>query len=183
MPYLRLANIQDLNGISALIDSVLQEYGDHICLDGAEADLRDISSNYFDRDGMFWVLVKQDAEPNRSDMKSPIIGCHAALANPNQKHVCNFKRLYLAKPFRGTQWGHRLMQIAIDWATESGFERIEFWSDTRFHRAHHFFKKFGFQLSGQSRVMHDSHQPYEEYFFYLNIDAKKEPPETDHAVL
>ena len=62
------------------------------------------------------------------------------------------------------------MQIAIDWAVETGFERVEFWSDTRFQRAHRFFEKFGFQRSGEVRTMNDSHQEYQEYFYFLDLN-------------
>lgn len=61
------------------------------------------------------------------------------------------------------------MQVTIDWARDTGFERVEFWSDTRFERAHRFFEKFGFQKSGEVRDMTDSVVPYSEYFFFLEL--------------
>ena len=58
---------------------------------------------------------------------------------------------------------------AIDWAREAGFRRVEFWSDTRFARAHAFFGKLGFQTRGETRDMNDGFQPYSEFFFWLDI--------------
>ena len=61
------------------------------------------------------------------------------------------------------------MQLTIDWARERGFREVRFWSDTRFERAHRFFEKFGFQQDGRVREMHDSHEPYSEYYYSLQL--------------
>ena len=169
---LRMATSHDQPAIARLIAAVLQEYDDDICLAGAESDLLDIQANYFDRTGAFWVVAVHPATAGNAD-RDEIVGCHAAIAEPNQRDVCVFKRLYLAQPYRGTTWGKQLMQVAIDWARESGFKRIEFWSDSRFVRAHRFFARFGFQTTGQVRTMYDSHRPYEEYFFFLDLTDRK----------
>ena len=64
------------------------------------------------------------------------------------------------------------MQVTINWAIEKGFRRVEFWSDTRFERAHQFFARFGFQRDGRQRTMHDGHTPYKEYFFFLDLTVQ-----------
>lgn len=158
---LRLATNDDCDGIIDLVDGVLIEYGDRICLDpgGSEADLQDIEDGYRKFGGEFWVL----------ESHKQIIGCHATRPDKQDAKVCTFKRLYLDTRYRGTSCGHVLMQITIDWAREAGFHRVEFWSDTRFERAHRFFEKFGFRKNGESRNMTDSAVPYWEYFFYLNL--------------
>ena len=165
---IRLANNLDSAGVIKLIDSVLGEYDDAVCLDGAEADLIDIEQSF--SGGAFWVL--------EDESNGAIVGTHAAmettpaapqLSGSPTRRVCVFKRLYLAKRFRGTQWGFRLMQNNIDWAKEQGMDRIEFWSDTRFERAHRFFERFGFQKSGDVRTMEDSHLTYQECFFFLDF--------------
>ena len=61
------------------------------------------------------------------------------------------------------------MQNNIDWAKDQGIDRIEFWSDTRFERAHRFFAKFGFEKNGDVRSMDDSHEVYKEFFFFLDL--------------
>jgi putative acetyltransferase len=61
------------------------------------------------------------------------------------------------------------MHWAIDYARSHGAERIEFWSDTRFERAHCFFQKFGFKTTGERRECDDSWEPYWEYFFFLDL--------------
>ncbi len=163
---IRLATPADCDGIVELIDGVLIEYGDRICLTegGSEADLLDLEAGYRSQGGEFWVLESV------KDGVSRIVGTHATRADPsNPSEVCTFKRLYLHRALRGTHWGHDLMQITIDWARETGFKRVEFWSDTRFERAHRFFEKFDFQKSGEQRQMTDSVEPYSEYFFSLQL--------------
>ena len=137
---LRIAHPSDSEQIINLIDSVYQEYDDAVCLDGAEADLVDLNAYYFDNGGAFWVLEQNHEQTDVLE----IVGTHAAKRDSDNSDVCVFRRLYLANDLRGTQWGQRLMQITIDWAKEQGFKRVEFWSDTRFSRAHRFFEKFGF---------------------------------------
>ena len=155
---IRTANNQDCDGIIRLVDSVYGEYNDRVCLEGAEADLTDVESHFIAAGGMFWVL----------DDGGQIVGSHAVVPL-EQPAVCQFKRLYLDESLRGSDWGHELMQVTIDWARESGFQRVEFWSDTRFSRAHRFFEKFNFQRDGRVREMLDGIDPYQEYFYSLNL--------------
>lgn len=67
------------------------------------------------------------------------------------------------------------MQHTIDWAIEAGFRRVEFWSDSRFHRAHRFFEKFGFVRTQRVRTMDDGHAPYSEIFFYRQLERPANP--------
>jgi putative acetyltransferase len=157
-PYLRPAQPQDRDAIIALIDDVLSEYGDRLSPEVADRDVLDIDGYYVAAGGMFIVL---------EDM-GRIRGTHAAIPVPQQPGVCVFRRLYLETGLRGGPWGSRLMQGALDWAREHGMHRIEFWSDTRFERAHRFFARFGFQRDGRIRTVEDGWLPYQEYFYFLD---------------
>lgn len=160
---IRSATNADCNGIIALVDSILGEWDDSVCLENAESDLLDIETNYFAKGGAFWVLTVDEHDEQR------IVGSHGAMPGGESENACHFRRLYLHPDLRGTQWSHRLMQTTIDWGREQGFERVEFWSDSRFDRAHRFFSKFGFQRDGRTREMHDSHESYDEHFFFLEL--------------
>jgi putative acetyltransferase len=157
-PSLRPAQPQDRDAIIALIDDVLSEYGDRLSLDVADRDLLDLDGYYVAAGGMFIVL---------EDM-GRIRGTHAAIPVAQQPGVCIFRRLYLETGLRGGPWGSRLMQWALDWAREHGMHRIEFWSDTRFERAHRFFARFGFQRDGRIRTIEDGWLPYQEHFYFLD---------------
>ncbi len=162
---LRVARDADSAKMIRLVGEVLQEYGETICLSpgGAEADLQEIERSYLDAGGCFWVL-----ETHRNSNQA-IVGTHAAVLDPRDSRKCILKRLYLSREFRGSGNGDRLMQAAIDWAIDQQCERIEFWSDTRFKRAHRFFARLGFIASGETRQMHDSHVPYQEYHFRMEL--------------
>jgi putative acetyltransferase len=159
---LRPATVADQPGLIALIDSVYGEYGDRVCLEGAEADLLDVESNYRGRGGELVVLV----EPGS------VRGAHGVVPSDGRPGVCHFRRLYLDATLRGQGWGARLMQWAIDWSRAHGMTRVEFWSDVRFSRAHAFFGRWGFERGG-IREMHDGYAPYKEYFFSLELN---QPP-------
>lgn len=162
MPHLRLARPQDQPGIMALIDRVYREYGDRLCPENADSDLLDLDRHYFQAGGAFVVL----AEPGQ------VRGTHAVVPDAGRPGVCVFRRLYLDPCLRGGAWGAQLMQWAMDWARTAGMQRIEFWSDTRFTRAHAFFARWGFQRDGRCRTMHDGWMPYQEYFYWHDLAAR-----------
>ena len=155
---IRIATSEDEPGVIDLVDRVYREYGEKMCLEGADGDLQALNEHYFERGGCFWVLV----------IDATVCGSHGA--RPSQEaSVCVFRRLYLEKSLRGTHWGHELMNVAIDWAKQKGYRKIEFWSDDRFSRAHAFFAKFGFKPDGRTRTMYDGHEPYTEHYYSLRL--------------
>ena len=83
--------------------------------------------------------------------------------------VCFLRRLYLEQALRGSEWGGRLMEWTLEWATAHGARRVELWSDTRFERAHAFFRRYGFRQDGRTRDMNDGVEPYEERFFFKDL--------------
>ncbi|MEQ8786196.1 MAG: GNAT family N-acetyltransferase [Pirellulaceae bacterium] len=155
---LRAFQTSDVSGVIALIDGVYREYGDVICLEKADGDLLEIEARYRLRGGEFVVL----------DDQGTIRGTHAVVPL-EAAGVCTFRRLYLDRSLRGGDWGSRLMQWAVDWAIAAGYQRVEFWSDTRFTRAHRFFQRSGFEQDGRVRRMDDGAAPYEEYFFSRDL--------------
>ena len=128
-------------------------------LENADADLP-VADSHFARLGGAFVVLEHGAN---------IVGCHAVKPLNVADKVLTFRRLYLSQECRGTGQGTALMEWAITWATTAGWRRIEFWSDTRFTRAHRFFEKFGFQRDGRIRKMHDSFEPYQEHGYFLDL--------------
>ena len=156
---LRKATNADVVPVVALIESILAEHDDPICLETTEADLLDIEQNYIHPGGEFWVLICKESG------KESIVGTHSAMPFSDDNRICTFKRLYLHIELRGTKWSNRLMQVAIDWAIEQEYSIIEFWSDTRFERAHGFFQKFGFKKTGVIQECETSYGSFREYQF------------------
>jgi len=149
---------EDGPALIELVDGVYREYGDQIFLEGADADLLDIEAAYQRRGGAFVVLEEGNT----------IIGSHATLPLDRDKGLLTFRRLYLRKDYRGRRVGHQLMTWALEWARDNAFQRVEFWSDVRFGRAHRFFEAMGFE-KGEVRQMEDGFMPYEEFHFARNV--------------
>lgn len=160
---IRLAARTDQPQIVRLIADIFREYGETICLDNCDSDLLDLERNFTTPGGCFWVLEEQGR------VRGTVAVTPAQETAVDPPGHCLLKRLYLHPSLRGAAWGRELMQTAVDWARQHGFQRMEFWSDSRFARAHNFYQKFGCQMTGQSRVMHDSYEPYEEYHFLLEL--------------
>jgi putative acetyltransferase len=154
------AQNSDKDRVVALIESCYQEHGDQITLNGDDSDLLNLEGNYHGRAGQFIIV---------EDQQQTIVGCHAVVPLEQKPHSCTFRRLYLQRSLRGTGLGHALMQWALEWAHTQGFKRVEFWSDTRFERAHNFFLKSGFLTENTTRKMDDGIQPYSEFFFWINL--------------
>jgi len=149
----------DTEGIIALIAAAYREHGDRLCLEGADADLANVAGHYSSGDSAFVVL----------DDNGTVAGTHALVPVDVSLGLCTFRRLYLRSDLRGTGWGDKLMRWAIDTARQFGFRRVEFWSDTRFTRAHQFFRRLGFQDDGRVREMNDAWKPYSEFFFWKEL--------------
>lgn len=156
---LRPASNRHRDAVTQLISDVYGEYGEQLFLEDADSDLLDIESSYAGRGGACVVLLDENE----------IIGCHATLPLDPENKLLTFRRLYLKKDHRGGPGGRILMDWALDWARVHDYRKVEFWSDTRFKRAHRFFTRFGFQATGRVRDMHDGALPYSEYEFHLEL--------------
>lgn len=172
MPQLVRADNTHAAQVVSLIDRVYREYGDRICLEDADADLRDLEGNYWGKEGAFVVLM----EAHR------VIGTHAVVPLDPPRGLCTFRRLYLETEWRGGDWGRWLMGWAVHWARHQGWRAVEFWSDTRFQRAHAFFERHGFRRDGRVREMQDAWTTYREYYFSADLQQvhglELPPPES-----
>ena len=150
---LRSFRESDTEAVIALIDAVYREYDDRVYLEGAEADLKEVSE-YFG-DDLFQVL----------DDGGAVRGTIAIAAGEDGTETWFLKRLYLDPTLRGGGWAKQLLDWAVETARARGATRLDLWSDVRFERAHAFYAKHGFTREGEPRTMHDSWQPYQEYFY------------------
>ena len=151
---LRPATNGDSDAVIALIGGIYEEYGFRICLEDAEADLTDIEANF--PDGAFMVLCDEDDHIRASV---------AVVRDSNRDDVAWMKRLYLDRTLQGSGAAGDLLRWALERAMALGCRRMELWSDTRFERAHGFYRKHGFEHDGTIRHMTDAYEPYDELFF------------------
>lgn len=154
---LRPATPADREGIVALIDSCLKEYGDAAFLEGTEADLVDIDAHY--EPDSFMVLADRDE----------VVGTVALYYDKNDRSVVTLRRMYLHSSLRGTGIAVRMMDWALNKAVELGAKRMELWTDTQFKRAQSFYKNLGFIEAGEIRAIDNGAIPFEEFKFYRDL--------------
>ena len=106
-----------------------------------------------------FVVLEEDGE---------IVGAHATQPIDLEKGLLTFRRLYLPARVRGSGAGKFLMDWAVGWSRDNGYRRVEFWSDTRFSRAHRFFERYGFERGG-IRHVEEGKLKFSEYFFALSL--------------
>ena len=155
---IRPASRSDARALIALVGGVYREYGDEVDVDGYDRDLLDVGRHYAETGGAF-VVLEADGE---------VVGAHATQPVDVEQGIVTFRRLYVRDAFRGTGAGPALMDWALEWSREHGFERVEFWSDTRFTRAHRFFGRYGF-VRGEVRHMQEGALEFSEYRFWGRI--------------
>lgn len=141
--------------IVELIRGVFTEYALTFDLHGYEADLLDIHAHHVAAGGRFDVLLDGDR----------IIGSVAAL--PREPDVCEIKRVYLHRDYRGQGQGRALMEHVLGWAVAAGYRTAVAWSDTRFTDAHRMYRRLGFELFGEREIDDPDHS--REYGFRRTI--------------
>jgi putative acetyltransferase len=132
-PRLRPADNKDCEDIARLVYGVLNEYGlkpDPGCTD---ADLKDVESSYFGRDGTFFVLEAED---------SSIIGAYGLY--PIDKQTCELRKMYLHKAHRGKGLGKFLLDDALSRAKKLGFEKMILETASVLKEAIALYKSYGF---------------------------------------
>ena len=155
----RPAQPTDQSGVILLIDTIFREYGDEVCLEGADRDLLDLVGSYEAIGGEFRVL--HDGQTVR--------GTVALVPVVERPGVGMIRRLYLDSSLRGDGWGQRFIEWIFQTARERNYRRIELWCDLRFERAQAFYTRHGF-TRGEIRHMSDGVMPYSEYFFHKEME-------------
>lgn len=97
-------------------------------------DINNVESHYFDNNGTFLVLLDEER----------IIGTGAIRKLDNQ--VCELKRMWLVKNYRGKGYSLKIGQMLFDFARQAGYEkvRLDLADEKRQFQALKFYKKLGF---------------------------------------
>ena len=132
-PKLRLANNTDRENIIRLVFDVLKEYDLKPDPSSTDADLENIESSYFERDGTFLVLETQDGE---------IVGAYGLY--PMEKQTCELRKMYLDKAYRGQGLGKFLLEDALSRAKQLGFEDMMLETASVLKEAIALYQSYGF---------------------------------------
>jgi putative acetyltransferase len=132
-PRLRFADNRDGERIASLVFGVLQEYGLKPDPAATDADLADIESSYFKRDGTFLVLEEEDGS---------VVGAYGLY--PLDDQTCELRKMYLHKAHRGKGLGKLLLEDALARARQLGFEKMVLETASVLKEAIALYKSYGF---------------------------------------
>lgn len=132
-PRLRLADNEDCREITQLVYGVLKEYALEADPTSTDADLKDIESFYFKQGGAFIVLEEKDGS---------IIGAYGLY--PVEEHLCELRKMYLHKSYRGRGLGKLLLEDAVSRAEKSGFRKVILETASVLKEAIALYKRYGF---------------------------------------
>jgi len=98
------------------------------------SDLDEIETNYFFNRGIFFVILDRNKVVGSGGIK---------LFNDE---ICELKRMWLLKEYRGRGSAKKLGNILLDFARENGYKkvRLDIFSAQKQARAINFYRKLGF---------------------------------------
>ena len=151
---IRPARDDDEQQLIRLISDVFAEYPNCVMdVDGEIPELRRIASYFEEHEGEFWV----------AENEGRVVGCigHTPAADPAGTEL---KKLYVDASARVGGVGTKLLAKVEDAARTRESKFIDLWSDTRFHTAHGFYSKRGYEKTGETRELFDKSDTVEFYF-------------------
>jgi putative acetyltransferase len=122
----------DADAIKKLVFGILKDYGLEPDPASTDKDLDDIQKNYWQNKGCFYVL-KEDGR---------IIGSFG-LYKINDE-LCELRKMYLDKNFRGHKLGKKMMEEAFLHAKNLGYKSIMLETASVLKEAIALYKKYGF---------------------------------------
>jgi putative acetyltransferase len=98
------------------------------------SDIEHMRSHYFDNGGVFLVLVDNEQ----------VVGTGAIRKLDNE--VCELKRMWFLKEYRGKRWGWKMAQRLLDFAKQAGYRkmRLDLMNEERQPQALKLYKRLGF---------------------------------------
>jgi putative acetyltransferase len=130
-------------GVAALIAACFAEYEGCLYEPSEFPELRAPASWSRANGARFWV----------AEEKGAIVGCICATPRPNDR--LELHKFYVAAHLRGQGLADRLTDRFFALAREHGAHQALLWTDTRFTRAHSYYRKLGFRPTGETRDLDD----------------------------
>jgi putative acetyltransferase len=130
---IRIATPADATAARAVVLPVLESYGLRPEPEGTDADLFDLEAAYFRRGGAFWV-----AEDGSGRIVATCGLC------PVDERVIELRKMYVHPDARRQGIARRLLALALAFARERGFERVELETASVLREAIALYRKSGF---------------------------------------
>ena len=96
------------------------------------SDLDDVQAHYFDDNGIFLVLTDDDK----------VVGSGAIQRLNND--ICELKRMYFLREYRGQGLGFKMTQMLLDFAREAGYKKVRLDTREEMKQALKLYKRLGF---------------------------------------
>jgi len=150
---IREATDDDINELISLIDNIFDEYDMEFIPEDELPDFVDFKNHY---NSQHELLVAEHKETGL------LAGCTALKF---EEKAPRLSRVYVRKKDRGKGIGKMLVREAEKRARKRGSKVIHLWTDTRFERAHTFYKNLGYTYTGRVKPLNDINNSYEYHFF------------------
>ena len=139
----------DKEQVFAFTDACFTELGKSFDPDGRHSFYQDISKSFT----AFWCMFADDV----------VIGTVALKKHSSER--TELKALYLAKESRGRGFGAQLLQTALHYAEESGFQNVVLDSMSQYTAALRLYEKAGFR-----QIERFNDNLYADVFMQLDFD-------------
>jgi putative acetyltransferase len=109
--------IEDVKQVILTVCQEIFEVPEEVILQHDDlSDVDQVRSHYFNNRGIFLVLLDNET----------VVGCGAIrhLSNDNNGDICELKRMWFLKPYRGQGWGTKMSYILLDFAKQNGYTKV-----------------------------------------------------------
>ena len=145
----RTASNHDRERITALVFTVLAEFGLEPDPESTDSDLQDIEGNYLRRGGLFEVI---------EDRQGKLLGTVGLY--PLDSDTCELRKMYFVPHIRGLGLGQYVLEQTIDHAVRLGFKRVVLETSSKLEAANRLYTGFGFRLVPRDHLASRADQAY-----------------------
>jgi len=149
---IREAENDDIEELIGLIEDIFTEYNMKFDVDEELPDFLNFEQHY---KGQHKLFVAEHSE------NGILAGCTALKI---EEDLPRLSRVYVRKKDRGKGVGKKMVRRAVEYAQSLNYPWIHLWTDTRFKRAHRFYRDLGYEYTGQVKPLGDINDSYEYHF-------------------
>jgi len=125
----------DITEVKRIVFNTLREYGLQPDENGKDHDLNDIEKNFFAANGFFGIVIEKNTHRP--------VGTFGLYKVDNS--ICELRKMYLMKEYRGQGLGQMMMENAIQTANLLGYKKMVLETISPLKEAISLYLKFGFQ--------------------------------------
>jgi RimJ/RimL family protein N-acetyltransferase len=135
------------NTVNFILDMLINEFKIALDFDNLDSDLFNIKNHYNkENGGCFWIVeCKDDSQIIGTVAIRRIKDTSSDETNKlNPVDICELKRMFLSKRFRGQGIGQQMLDTAFQYAKKAGYSKIFLYSSKDLKVSRHLYLKNGF---------------------------------------